>query len=97
MHGKYFEIPAPKVGFGTSSSGLFTAGEVTYNHDEMKTINPPGTVSGVIEVPEITGERKRSIPVATAVAKHLITASASSAVRNQNGEPLMTQRENLHL
>jgi hypothetical protein len=97
MHGKYFEIPAPKVDFGTSSSGLSTAGEVTYSHDEMKTINPPGTASGVIEVPEIAGERKRSIPVATAVARHLITASASSAVRNRNGVPIMAQRENLHL
>jgi hypothetical protein len=97
MHGKYFEISAPKVGFGTLSSGLFTAGEVTYSQDEMETINPPGIVSGVIEVPEIVGERKRSIPVATAVARHLITASASSAVRNRNGEPIMAQRESLHL
>ena len=43
----------------------------------MKTISPPGTVRGVIEVPEMAGDKKRSIPVATAVARHLITASAS--------------------
>jgi hypothetical protein len=50
----------------------------------MKTINPPGTVSGLMEVFDMAGDTKRSIPVATAVARHLMTASASRVVRTWN-------------
>jgi hypothetical protein len=53
----------------------------------MNTINPPGTVRGVIEEPEMAGDKKRRIPVATAVARHLITASASiTVIRNLDPE-----------
>jgi hypothetical protein len=77
MQGRHFEIFSPRLQDGTSSE-LFSAGDLTYSHDEMNTIRPPGTVRGAIDVSEIAGDTKRSIPVATAVARHLITASASA-------------------
>jgi hypothetical protein len=80
-HGRYFETLSPSFQLGSRSSDFFSAGDLTYSHDEMKTIKPPGIVRGVIDVPEIAGDTKRSIPVATAVARHLITASASSTIQ----------------
>jgi hypothetical protein len=81
MHGRYFEILSPSFQLGSCSSEFFSAGDLTYSHDEIKTIMPPGIVRGVMDVPEIAGDTKRRIPVATAVARHLITASASSTIK----------------
>jgi hypothetical protein len=81
MHDMHFENFSLRLQVGASSFDFFSAGDLTYSHDDMKTIRLPGTVRGVIDVPEIAGDTKRSIPVATAVARHLITASASSTVR----------------
>jgi hypothetical protein len=87
MHGRHFEILSPSFQLGSCSSDFISAGDLTYSHDEMKTIKPPGIVRGVIDVPEIAGDTKRSIPVATAVARHLITASASSKIKLESRTP----------
>jgi hypothetical protein len=87
MHGRHFENSSPSFQLGSCSSDFFSAGDLTYSHDEMKTIKPPGIVRGVIDVPEIAGDTKRSIPVATAVARHLITASASSTIKLESRTP----------
>lgn len=51
-----------------------------YSQDEMKTMRPPGIVSGDMAVPNRIGDRYSRILVATAEAKHLTTALASTLV-----------------
>ena len=82
MQNEYIRKGDSAFGRESSDSALFSAGDLTYSQDEMNTINPPGIVSGVIVVPEIAGDMKRSIPVEIAEAKHLITASASRHIRS---------------
>jgi hypothetical protein len=97
MHGRHFEILSPSFQLGSCSSDFFSAGDLTYSHDDIKTIKPPGIVRGVIDVPEIAGDTKRSIPVATAVARHLITASASSTIQIRVSNSLKSIRsEEIH-
>jgi len=60
--------------------GRFGAGDSVYSHEVMKTIKPPGMMSGAIVVPNRMGEMYKRIPVATAVARHLMTALASIPV-----------------
>jgi hypothetical protein len=65
------------------SVGFFFGGAASmYSQDEEKTIKPPGITRGLTSVPKRIGERKRRIPVATAEARHFITASASEKVSN---------------
>jgi hypothetical protein len=49
-----------------------------YIHEEMKTMSVPGRTRKFHGVENRTGETERRIPVATAVARHLMTASASA-------------------
>ncbi len=65
---------------GKAATGFLGAGESMYSHDEMKTMSPPGMMRGAIVVPNRIGEMYSKIPVATAVARHLITALASMSM-----------------
>ncbi len=55
----------------------FGGADSMYSHEAMNTIIVPGSIRNVRSVLNRIGERQSKIPVDTAVAKHLTTASAS--------------------
>jgi hypothetical protein len=62
---------------GAGGFGSFGGGLSIYSQDAMNTTTVPGRTRKPRLVPKSIGEIYSKIPVAKAVAKHLMTASAS--------------------